>query len=80
MLRLTVDLSLAIEFFDEPEVADVTIHLLTIWFPEDTSYPGELSCRRLPTSEATLKTAVRLQPSSSATQTCIEPGARLAHR
>jgi hypothetical protein len=40
MLRLTVDLPLVIEFFDEPEVAEAAIHLLTIWFPEDTSYPG----------------------------------------
>jgi PII-like signaling protein len=28
MLRLTVDLPLVIEFFDEPEVAEAAIHLL----------------------------------------------------
>ncbi len=28
MLRLTIDLPLVIEFFDEPEVAEAAIHLL----------------------------------------------------
>jgi uncharacterized protein len=35
MLRLTVDLPLVIEFFDEPDVAEAAIHLL------DDLIPGE---------------------------------------
>jgi hypothetical protein len=35
ILRLTVDLPLVIEFFDEPEVAETAIHLL------DDLVPGE---------------------------------------
>jgi PII-like signaling protein len=35
ILRLTVDLPLVIEFFDEPEVAEAAIHLL------DDLVPGE---------------------------------------
>ena len=58
MLRLSVDLPLVIEFFDEPTVAEAAIHLLETWFLEDTSYPGRpnvmamLPCLR---SEAELR-------------------------
>jgi uncharacterized protein len=56
LLRLTVDLPLVIELFDEPAVAEAAIHLIDDLVPGGhiVSWPADMSWRRLLAAEAGL--------------------------